>query len=194
MEEKKLTDEEIVRALEHCCGVNGHICDRECVFWKMHKEISELRMNCQDYMNAFALDLIKRLQQRVSILEADNDDYKMKLAENELVSIDWHNEQVGHLEEENAELQKQVDELKAENGRLHKIIVEEMVSVKAVRVAKSCPTAMKMLAESVGCVQKDTAKEIIQWIKLNGILEYGGYVIHDSTIEQMCKKYGVEVE
>ena len=41
---------------------------------------------------------------------------------------------------------------------------------------------------------KDTAKEIIQWIKLNGILEYGGYVIHDSTIEQMCKKYGVEVE
>jgi hypothetical protein len=42
--------------------------------------------------------------------------------------------------------------------------------------------------------KSDTAKEIIKWIKLNGILEYGGYVIHDSTIEQMCKKYGVEVE
>ena len=43
-----------------------------------------------------------------------------------------------------------------------------------------------------GC--KDAAKEVIQWIKRNGTLQYGGYVIHDSTIEQMCKKFGVEVE
>jgi hypothetical protein len=39
----------------------------------------------------------------------------------------------------------------------------------------------------------DTARDIIEWIKLNGTLGYGGYVIHDSTIEQICKKYGVDL-
>ena len=37
-------------------------------------------------------------------------------------------------------------------------------------------------------------REIIKFIKLNGMLSYGGYVIHDSTIDQICKKYGVEVD
>ena len=138
MEEKKLTDEEIARAILQQIEYNAGI-----------PYIDEW-LKVKTVQFADILNFIYRLQQRVSILEADNDDYKMKLAENELVSIDWHNEQVGHLEEENAELQKQA--------------------------------------------VKYTAKEIIQWIKRNGTLQYGGYVIHDSTIEQMCKKYGVEVE
>lgn len=41
--------------------------------------------------------------------------------------------------------------------------------------------------------ESDTAREIIEWIKRNGTLGYGGYVIHDSTIEQICKKYGVHL-
>lgn len=60
---------------------------------------------------------------------------------------------------------------------------EESLNIQA----KNCEMLLKQ-------TEKDTAKEIIKWIKRNGILEYGGYVIHDSTIEQMCKKYGVEVE
>lgn len=41
--------------------------------------------------------------------------------------------------------------------------------------------------------ESDTAKEIIKLIKRNGTLGFGGYVIHDSTIEQICKKYGVDL-
>jgi hypothetical protein len=41
--------------------------------------------------------------------------------------------------------------------------------------------------------ESDTAREIIEWIKRNGTLGYGGYVIHDSTIEQICKKYSVDL-
>ena len=96
------------------------------------------------------------------------------------------------------ELQKQVDELKVENGRLHKIIVEDMVSVKAVRAAKSCPTAMKMLAESVGCVQKDTAKEIFETIFYDcwAIKDENGHKIFDEgKMKDFAEKcYGVEVE
>lgn len=70
--------------------------------------------------------------------------------------------------------QKQMDELKEERENMQAVI-------------------FALEAEKRQAV-KDTAKEIIKWIKLNGLLAYGGYVIHDSTIEQMCKKYGVEVE
>jgi hypothetical protein len=41
--------------------------------------------------------------------------------------------------------------------------------------------------------ESDTARQIIEWIKRNGTLGYGGYVVHDSTIEQICKKYGVDL-
>lgn len=152
------------------------------------------------------VSLVKELQQRVSILEADNDDYKDKIAENELVSIDWHNEQVGHLEEEIErltkrceladkdndnlaktifELEKQVDEQKAEIERLNNCVMSEE------QVYKCCAD---IIQDTMSKAEKKAAKEIIQWIKLNGTLGYGGYVIHDSTIEQICKKCGVEVE
>lgn len=88
------------------------------------------------------------------------------------------------------ELQKQVDELKAENGHLHKLIVEEMVSVKAVRAAKNYPTAMKMLAESVGCVQKDTAKEILDDLR-NIFIEQSSY---GSDTNQHIGYYDYEVK
>lgn len=40
--------------------------------------------------------------------------------------------------------------------------------------------------------ESDTARDIIKLIKRNGTLGFGGYIIHDSTVEQICKKYGIE--
>lgn len=50
-----------------------------------------------------------------------------------------------------------------------------------------------LLKKELAKKESDTAREIIEWIKRNGTLGYGGYVIHDSTIEQICKKYGVDL-
>jgi hypothetical protein len=72
MEEKKLTDEEIVKDIERSTGMPS--------YWK-----------------AIVLDLIHRLQ-------AENAEYKQKLDDGELVSKDWHDEQVGHLQAENDRL------------------------------------------------------------------------------------------
>ena len=68
---------------------------------------------------------------------------------------------------------------------------EKFVSLKAVKVAENSPKAMKMLVESVGCVQKDTAKEICDLI-----LEYwkvDAFVDCSWVIEVISEKYGVDL-
>lgn len=109
-----------------------------------------------------------------------------------------------------AELQKQVDELKKENAnvismndalyrekqRLLKHLDEEWVSLKAVKAGQNSSKAMKILVESVGCVQKDTAKEILQGMlgdihKLTGC----GVPYHfKAFVKEWADRYGVEVE
>lgn len=72
---------------------------------------------------------------------------------------------------------------------------EEETCFYCVRRASCCvgfDIALKVIKAGYR-KESDTAREIIKWIKLNGTLGYGGYVIHDSTIEQMCKKYGVDL-
>lgn len=76
---------------------------------------------------------------------------------------------------------------------------EKFVSLKAVNIAENSPKAMKMLVESVGCVQKDTAKEILQKIteKDHKLLtwEYGvGYMDCMQNLKSVISEYGVEVE
>ena len=76
------------------------------------------------------------------------------------------------------ELQKQVDELTDKLGKvLSTVGIDEYKQSKAIEQAV-----------------KDTAKEILKTIKLNGTFGYGGYVIYDSTIERIAERYGVEVE
>ena len=93
---------------------------------------------------------------------------------------------------ERSELQKQVDELKAENNRyaeLFGMVGKDFYTVEVGEWEKVKSGVKDMIQQAV----KDTAREILKTIKLNGTLGYGGYVIHDSTIEQIEKRYGLEV-
>lgn len=98
--------------------------------------------------------------------------------------------------------QKQVDELKEKIMNIKSAMISR-VAMKSYDTMLTTPEDVEEIFgdayesefnKFLEQAEKDAAKEIIKWIKRNGILEYGGYVIHDSTIEQMCKKYGVEVE
>ena len=60
-----------------------------------------------------ALDIIHRLQ-------SENAEYRRKLEDGELVSKDWHDEQVGHAESEIERLNLAIEGLTAENKVLHK--------------------------------------------------------------------------
>lgn len=134
MREKKLTDEEIVKALSHCSGVKP-ICDENCPAYNLQNEIT-----CQDYMNRLVLDLIHRLQ-------AENEELREKLIDEQFAVDKWMEEnaeqkaEIERLTEEldgtismnemyikeakqNAELQKQVDELKKERENVQKILYE----------------------------------------------------------------------
>ena len=77
---------------------------------------------------------------------------------------------------------------------------EKFVSLNAVKAAENCPKAMKTLVESVGCVQKDTAKEIYGEIGDSDILvvetqEYGEIeVVPMERLKEIIKSKGVEVD
>jgi hypothetical protein len=102
MEEMNLTDE-IIKALEFKAKYDAKVAYVDgCA--------------CKRIRVADILDLIRSFQQRVSILEADNDEYKMKIAENELVSIDWHYEQIIDLQDENNRLSQKAIELEVETN------------------------------------------------------------------------------
>lgn len=177
MEEKKLTDEEIVKALE-CCYEADILCSKDCPLQGCE--------SCSAIMGSLALDLIHRLQ-----------------IENKTLKTELRKEC-----EEHEEFTKKA---KAEFERLHKVLQEEFVSLKAVKAGQNSPKAMKMLVESVGCVQKDTAKGIwyMATVKIrdelnpspnekdtsfsNGVIQAKYRALR--IIDTICKeRYGVEVE
>ena len=102
-EEKKLTDEEIVKALE-CCTKDGWC--KECPYFINGIDCGNQRSE-NDY-----LDLINRQKAEIERLTQRLDYYNK--------SSDYHEGNQKELEERNAELQKQVDELKTENKELYK--------------------------------------------------------------------------
>jgi hypothetical protein len=73
------------------------------------------------------------------------------------------------LREEKLRLLKRIDELEEDKRQLLKRLDEEFVSLKAVKAAEISPKAMKMLVESVGCVQKDTAKKFADLVEFHSI-------------------------
>ena len=183
-EEKKLTDEEIIEALYECER-------EEIVFYRYtdginvyHKHISEL-----------AIDLIHRLQEENEGLKSVNswllDRCKIKDGE-----ISEQKAEIERLTEEkktlvwlNQDLKKQVDELTEKLGKvLSTVGIDEYQQSKAVEQAV-----------------KDTAKEILQWLKAKVIMTeipHGSEPCEEDVEavmwwqieEHFKKKYGVEVE
>lgn len=94
-------------------------------------------------------------------------------------------------------LHETIDKQKTEIERLHKALDEEFVSLKAVKAGQNSPKAMKMLVESVGCVQKNTAKEILcELLDIEVKDEDYKMFFLDvcEKLEKFAQKYGVEVE
>ena len=190
MEEKKLTDEEIVKALE-CCNREEVDCEN-CPYHK--KNITCYVAWCED-----TLDLIHRLQ-------AENEELKSpKFASWKLKFFRLKEEReniqavIFGLEEDKRLLQNQVDELKAENTELYK----EHTTLIAGSILER-----KNIA-------KDTAKEILNDLRnifieqssygsdVNQHIGYYDYVVKIGLVieqvEEYAKlkygiEYGVEVE
>ena len=153
MEEKKLTDEEIVKALE-CCAV-GRKC-RECPY-----VIKKIDCFLWQMVESDLLDLIHRLQdENERLTEGKNEiwDERNRICKGYWETMDEYKQ----YREQNAELQKQVDELKIY------LASEKVCSKQAV---------------------KETAKDILQ-----AVLEDVGEFYAGDIVEQLSKRYGVEVE
>lgn len=156
MEEKKLTDEEIAKAILQQVEYNAGI-----------PYIDEW-LKVKTVKFADILNFIYRLQDKA-------DGYERKIENGGLVSIDWHNEQVGHLEEENAELKKQVDEF-----------------VKIARVSDTKKLADGIKEQAV----KDTAEKFAIAVKENSETEYiygvkchKHYSISEDDLNEICKYF-----
>ena len=166
---------------------------------------------------AEALEENKRLKQQIDFLEIDNIDYKDKIAENELVSIDWHNEQVLHLEEQcqlllydfekqKAETERLTEELDLanetidrNNKRYKKVSIERQKALDRVdfledalldkiRRNEELITAIKQAEQQA---VKDTAKEIYDFAKNFFTWDEEGFV---RELKEFVQDYGVEVE
>lgn len=99
MEEKKLTDKEIVESLKHC-GSQHHIYGCKDCPMRDIKDCSDVPLHDN------ALDLIHRLQSEIEM--------QRKIIEYQ-----------DSVEDRNAELQKQVDEQDKEIDRLEKVVREQ---------------------------------------------------------------------
>lgn len=139
MKEKKLPDEEIVKAFEHCCYKARDYGCGNCAY--CYTVGDDIRCNMKK-MRCDTLDLIRRLQERVFDYENLEKHAKKLELENieQKAEIERLTEENGYLdgcakqfladyqkcEIERAELQKQVDELKEENEKLRYLADECM--------------------------------------------------------------------
>ena len=115
--------------------------------------------------------------------------------------------EIERLTEERENMQAVIFGLEEDKLQLLKRLDEEFVSLKAVKAAGSSPKAMKMLVESVGCVQKDTAKKFADLVEFHSIARMNDGVeyftisalgLKEILVEEFGFKYselnGVEVE
>ena len=177
--EKKLTDEEIVKAFNHCANNQGCI-GGECPLYNAAETdcvgIVGNLLNRLQSENAEQKEEIERLTERL--------DYFQK-------SSDYHEGNQKELEAKNAELQKQVDELTKENKWLTKEN-EELYNDNTTLIAGSILQKEQ--------VEKDTANEIYQEIDKSDILvvetqEYGEIeVVPMERLKEIIKSKGAEVE
>ena len=211
MKEKKLTDEEIVKAMEICANWNSMSNCKDCPIGLD---------TCCENQNGFAkyaLDLIRRLQYGYSSASKaseewrekyekerkENAEYEQKLDDGELVSKDWHDEQVGHANEEIERLTEELEiekhnhkatqwhydnsykegvRLLEENGRICQSYIE-VCDINAELQKQVDELNKKLLiiercedCMTVGQAVKDTAEKFAEMLKKE-------YAIFDDEVE-----------
>ena len=185
MEERKLTDKDVIKALENCsvgygAGVVGNLYEE-------------------------TLNLIHRLQ-------TENEEYKWKLENGELVSKEWHDEQVLHLQTENEELKKskfgnwkvkffkaqeEINEQKSEIERLREDNDKQKAVIERLKIdreneKKWCKIKIKQVVE-------DTAEEALEQF-ICKIVNENIVGVNDDLYDELLlakdellkEKYGVE--
>jgi hypothetical protein len=178
MEEKKLTDEEIKKALECMAGITQRDCDK-CPFL-INKFCSDTKLSTA------TLDLIHRLQKENEELKSPKfASWKLKFFNlKDELKEERENMQavIFGLEEDKRLLQKQVDEL---NERI------EVREKEMFEVVKDC---QRLTVEKEQAV-KDTAKEISKKVVDLNVIYGDDFRLFLDNFELWVKeRYGVEVE
>jgi len=196
----KLTDEEIVKALDNCKNIEG------CCFCTLWEEARKGN-HCGD----LAIDLIHRLQAKIEHLTEE-----LATAKQELVNEQRYYENAYskscQLETQNSELQKQVNDLTEqrdvfknlfENCNNSSITTREIINVMNSFYREQAEHLAELKIEQT---VKDTAKEIFtELLKDENVCEelvddyYAGhYIMSAVTVDKIKEiaeeRYGVEVE
>ena len=188
MEEKKLTDEEVVKALEHCATENT--C-RGCVKYNGATTIDYFK--CMRDTRKKVVDLFRRLQ-------AENAEGKARIKE--LTRIAEYQQQSNIerwaiIQEKDKEIKRLTEEKDKYQKKWHTAYMNELDLQRQVDELK-----VYLPSEKVGSKQavKDTAKEILTEIGESDILvvdtqEYGEIeVVSMERLKEIVKRKGVEVE
>lgn len=186
--EKKLTDEEIVKALEYCSGEKGVVCSIDCPAYGLG-----VGTVCQDKIIPYALDLIHRLQSENKRLKKQVEqglkDMKLEVGvrDKEIQRLTREKTESAktavEVLEQNIELQKQVDDLKE-----HQVI-------ECYGMLKGCD----MVKQAVKDTAKEFSKEICRALWNRGktpdgkVFDYGDLTSID-VWDIAKEKFGVEVE
>lgn len=169
---------------------------------------------------AYTIDYKKRVLDLFNRLKSEKSEYERKLAngelvpvkelvdKGELVSIDWHNEQVLHdanvIEEQKAEIERlteamsdfrqEVITLNIEKLELQKQVDKLKIEIKLEKEWGDIKVAQALADFKIWKQQvvKDTAKEILQTIK--HAKENGQIFYNEAFMITAQKAYGVEVE
>ena len=190
--EKKLTDEEIVKALGHCmnnrsceyCCHNyelgsGEIVCRSRLMWKTVDLIQRLT-SLYDGKSGFMTSSIGDLPLTIEGLRKAVDEISRLLcvqAELQELNAKYYNE-AKDLRRENAELQKQVDDLKSRK------IEPLIVKCPSLETCPKCEQAVKEMAREILQELYDEAtSNVRETVELNTF-----------QIEQFAERYDVEVE
>ena len=183
MNQKKLTDEEIVKALDICYTFKG--CTNECPYFNKNG-----RNFCVE--NKALYKDMKRIVQ----------EHAEQKAEIERLNAKYHNLEINYnatwedfrkYEVENAELQKQVDELKEERDKLQDTLAEILIAIHVFKEEqpKAEGKARDLIDEMKQQTVKDTAKEICDLILEHW--EKGELIECDWLRVAISERYGVEV-
>lgn len=187
-EEKKPTDEEIAKAILQQIEYNAGI--PYINEWQQVKTIKFTEI----------LDLIRRLQNEKA-------EYERKLADGELVSKDWHDEQVLHAEEQCQLLLYNIEELQGENAglkergeivinSLHETIDKQKAEIERLKINLANEKKWGKIQSKK--TEKETARLILDELDLffKGTTFRQGYEFKkiNEKLKEMAKKYDVGVD